>query len=300
MAFHNSLVSALADVPHWEVIYVDDGSSDNSIALVKSLHDADARVMLVSLSRNFGKENALTAGLAMAKGEAIISLDADGQHPVELIPDFIAAWQDGHRVVIGLRQNESGDGLSKGLVSRGFYALINRISSQKLVAGAADFRLIDVTVRDEFLKLTEVDRITRGLIDWLGFQPVYIPFHSKDRLQGEPTYNKRMLVRLALNSVVSLTPWPLYLFGYLGIFITTISFILGGAVFIEQLLLEDPWGWNFTGTAMLGILILFLVGVVLMSQGVLSIYLSHIHNQSKQRPLYVIDYQRSAGIIDKT
>lgn len=298
-SFHVSLVKILESQPSWEIVYVDDGSSDASVELVKSWHQADERVRLVALSRNFGKENALTAGLAVAQGDAIISLDADGQHPVELIADFVTAWQEGNRVVVGVRQNESGSGFAKGVVPKLFYWFMNQISTQKLVPGATDFRLIDKTVRDEFLKLKESDRITRGLIDWLGFQPVYIEFKSKARQHGEPTYSKRMLVRLAMNSIVSLTPWPLYLFGYLGIFITITSFLLGSVVFIEQLLLEDPLSWNFTGTAMLGILLLFLVGVVLMSQGILSLYLSHIHNQSKQRPLYVVDSQRSAGIIDR-
>jgi dolichol-phosphate mannosyltransferase len=146
------------------------------------------------------------------------------------------------------------------------------------------------------MNLQETNRITRGLIDWLGFEPNYIHFKAKTRLAGRASYSSRKLINLATNSFVSLSPKPLYLFGYLGILITLGAFLLGISVFIEQLILNDPLHWKFTGTAMLGILILFLVGIVLMSQGILSLYISHIHSQSKARPLYVVDYDKSVGI----
>jgi dolichol-phosphate mannosyltransferase len=174
------------------------------------------------------------------------------------------------------------------------------ISEDKLITGSTDFRLIDHSVRREFLNLKETDRITRGLIDWLGFRRSYIPFEAVARQKGSPGYNRRSLMRLAAHSFVSLTPEPLYLFGYLGIFITTVALALGSSVFVEQILMGDPLHWKFTGTAMLSILILFLIGLVLLSQGILSLYVSHIHSQSKQRPLYVIDREGSVGIGKKT
>ncbi len=296
--FHSSLIKVVEQSAGaaFEIIYCDDGSTDDTAQLVQHWHANNLSIKLIKLSRNFGKENALAAGIAEARGDAIIMLDSDGQHPVAIIPQFIKAWEEGAQVVVGMRTNSSKGGLIKHLSSLLFYKVFNKLTSQKLLAGSTDFRLIDKSVQEAFLSLKETDRITRGLIDWLGFRRQFIPFKVNPREDGTPGYNWRKLLKLAANSFVSLTPTPLYLFGYIGVFITVAAFAFGSSVFIEQLLLGDPWHWKFTGTAMLGILILFLVGIVLLSQGILSLYISHIHSQSKQRPLYVIDYQSSAGI----
>lgn len=296
-AFHVSLMDVLKPLDKtFEVIYIDDGSEDNTAQIIQNLHKTDMDIKLIKFSRNFGKENALSAGIAQACGQAIIMLDGDGQHPPDLIPKFIKAWQAGAQVVVGIRTDNVDEGWFKKLGSRFFYKLFNRFTGQKLVAGSTDFRLIDKSVQQAFLCLEETDRITRGLIDWLGFQREFINFKANPRLAGSPSYSPRKLMGLAANSFVSLSLTPLYLFGYLGVFITGLSLILGTSVLIEQIFLGDPWHWKFTGTAMLSILLLFLVGMVLMSQGILSLYISHIHNQSKRRPLYVIDHKGSAGL----
>ncbi len=296
-ALHQQLKNTLDALDKtYEIIYVDDGSTDNSNALVNDWARVDHHIRLIALSRNFGKESALAAGIAQAKGKAIIMLDSDGQHPVELIPQFIAAWQSGAQVVIGISEDKQGEGSFKRIGSRLFYKAFNRAAEQPLIPGSTDFRLIDAEVQKAFLGLEENDRITRGLIDWLGFKRTYIPFVTKERLHGTATYNRRKLIALAANSFVSLTSTPMFLFGYLGVFITVASLLLGTAIIIEQLILEDPLSWNFTGTAMLGVLIIFLVGIVLMSQGILSLYIAHIHTQSKKRPLYVINQASSAGV----
>lgn len=296
-AFHDSLMGVLCSLDEvYEVVYADDGSSDNTAELVRAWHVGDERIKLVRLSRNFGKENALTAGIAAARGEAIITLDGDGQHPVELIPRFVKKWQEGAQVVVGVRTANKNAGWSRRLASRLFYKLFNALTGQKLLPGSTDYRLVDRAVRRAFLELKEPDRITRGLIDWLGFKRSLVHFKANARAAGAARYGRGRLLQLAANSFVSLSPAPLYLFGYLGIFITLGALGLGLAVMIEQLIAGDPWHWKFTGTAMLGILILFLVGIVLLSQGILSLYISHIHNQTKQRPLYVIDHKASVGI----
>lgn len=284
----------------YEVIYCDDGSVDDTAEIVRELSVADARIKLVKLSRNFGKENALTAGIAHADGKAILMIDGDGQHPVELIPKFFEAWKKGAQVVVGVRDTNEKQGWVKAAGSRLFYKLFNMMTDQKLLPNSTDFRLIDKIVQKELLGLKETNRITRGLIDWLGFRKEYINFKANARTKGTAGYSVGKLMQLAANSFVSLTPKPLYLFGYLGSSITIIALLLGSAVFIEQLLLGDPLHWKFTGTAMLAILLLFLVGIVLISQGILSLYISHIHSQSKGRPLYIIDYQGSEGIEDET
>src|SRR5581483_7942963 len=282
--FNDSLLEVLNQLDlEFEVIYCDDGSTDNTSGLISKWAKTNRKIKLIRLSRNFGKENALTAGIAAAQGEAILMIDGDGQHPVELIPRFISAGRGGAKVVVGMRSDNTHLTWFKNFMSGGFYKVFNRLTHQKLMSGTTDFRLIDRSVQQVFLTLTESGRITRGLIDWLGFEREYITFKARPRLHGQPRYSYIKLVKLAANSLVSLSPKPLYVFGYLGIFITIGSFLLGTAVFIEQILLGDPGHWKFTGTAMLGILLLFLVGILLMSQGILSLYISHIHNQSKNR-----------------
>lgn len=296
--FHRTLQHAIQPINDvaFEIIYVDDGSNDTTVQIIHSLSSSDDTVRLLCLSKNFGKESALAAGIATAQGDAIITIDGDGQHPVAIIKDFITAWQKGAQVVIGVRQNDGTDDTVKTFGSKLFYKLFNMMSGQKIVPGSTDFRLISRQVQQAFLQLTESDRMTRGLIDWLGFKRAYISFTTLTRKNGNASYSRRKLVGLASNSFVSMTPMPLYIFGWIGVIITFFSLVLGLTVTIEQLLLGDPLGWDFTGTALLSILLLFLVGIVLMSQGLLSLYVSHIHTQSKRRPLYVIDYASSVRI----
>jgi glycosyltransferase involved in cell wall biosynthesis len=299
--FHDDLLKTVKGLTDdYEIIYVDDGSSDNTAELIGRFHSADSRVKLIKLSRNFGKENALTAGIAAATGQATLMIDGDGQHPVEAIPEFVAKWRDGAKVVVGVHLGHGAAGRVKRTGSKQFYRLFNRLTSQQLIPGSSDFRLIDREVSRAFLELKEGNRMTRGLIDWLGFRRELVYFEPKPRTSGEAGYGHSDLMRLAANSFVSMSPKPLYFFGYLGVLITGMSLLAGTAIIIEQLVLNDPWSWNFTGTAMLGILIIFLVGLVLLSQGILSLYISHIHSQSKGRPLYVIDRGASAGIPDET
>lgn len=296
--FHRSLLVALAisAIDAYEIIYCDDGSSDDADRLISVWHRDDPQVKLIKFSRNFGKENALSAGIAFAKGQAVIMLDGDGQHPPRFISDFVEAWREGAQVVLGVRTETTGETLSRRVGSKLFYGLFNKFARQKLIPGSTDFQLIDRAVQKAFLSLPESQRITRGLIDWLGFKRKLIYFQADARANGSPGYSFLKLIQLAMNSFVSLTLMPLYIFGCLGVFITAASLLLGSSVVIEQLLLGDPWHWRFTGTAMLAIVIVFLIGIVLLSQGILSLYISHIHQESKRRPLYVIDEANSVGI----
>ncbi len=280
----------------YEIIFVDDGSHDSTARVIADLHGMNGRVKLLSLSKNFGKEIALAAGIAAASGEAIILMDGDGQHPVDRIPDLVSAWKQGWQVVVGVRTHNRNEGLVKKYGSKLFYALFNRLSGQRMVPGSSDFRLIDRAVQQEFIKLNEPQSITRGLIDWLGFKRAYVTYAAHPRMHGPASYTFRNLSKLAAHSFVSLSPAPLYAFGYLGLAITGVSFVLGLAVLIEQIILNDPLSWDFTGTAMLSILVLFLVGLTLVSQGVLALYISYIHTQSKGRPLYVVNHRESRGL----
>ena len=280
----------------YEIIYINDGSSDGTAGLVAGLRANNPRVKLLQLSRRFGKELALTAGITHAEGDAVLTLDGDGQHPIDRIPDFIAAWQSGAQVVVGIRKANLREGFVKKYGSKLFYTLFNRLSGAHMVPASTDFRLIDRAVQQEFIKFSEPDSMTRGLIDWLGFKRVYIEYTALAREGGEAGYKLSQLIKLATNGFISSSPRPLYVSGYLGVFITTGAFLLGAFIFVEQLLLNDPWHLKFTGTAMLSTLVLFLVGIVLMSQGILALYISHIHSQSKRRPLFVVDSQASLGL----
>lgn len=281
----------------FEIIYVNDGSSDDSLRHLTAIAEGTPAVRVVNLSRNFGKEIATSAGIAHARGDATMILDSDGQHPPELVGRFLDKWRSGAQVVVGVRQSNQNEGIAKRLGSKMFYRLLNSISEMRTVPRSTDFRLIDRDVRREFLRFTERNRITRGLIDWLGFERDYVEFHAPARIAGEASYTIGKLVRLALNSFTTMSLRPLFFFGYLGVAITLLSLISGLFIIFEQFILGDPLLLNITGAAMLGIFVSFLVGIVLSAQGMMALYLSHIHAETQHRPLFVIDRARSIGLI---
>jgi polyisoprenyl-phosphate glycosyltransferase len=295
--FYKSLESSLAEMSYpFEIIFVNDGSQDNTLVNIQKLAKRDKRIKIVSLSRNFGKEIATTAGLHYAKGDAIIMIDGDGQHPPDVIPKFIDHWKKGARIVIGVRSKNQKEGMVKKLGSKLFYAMFNRFTGSRLAPGSTDFRLIDKIVRDEFIKLTERNRITRGLIDWLGFNREFVSFTANPRLSGSATYSFSKLLKLALDSFVSLSLTPLYFSLYLGLFILPLSFLLGLFSVIEMLI-GDPLNLHIKGSAYLIILTIFLMGILLVSQGIIAVYLSHIHTETQNRPLFILD-RKSSNRLD--
>jgi glycosyltransferase involved in cell wall biosynthesis len=295
-SFHSALAGQLGQLKDYEfeIIYCDDGSTDQTLAQLRELATSDSRLRIISLTRNFGKEMATTAGIQQARGRAILTLDADEQHPVELLPRFIAKWRDGAKVVIGFRTNQQSR-LLKRVVSRWFYRVFSRLTGLPLVPGATDFRLIDVSVQADFNRLTEHNRITRGLIDWLGYDRVYIDFEIKQRLHGDAGYSFQKLSKLGVDSVISLSSSPLYITAYIGAAVLPLSVLLG-LLMVGDALLGDPLNWHATGGAYVMVLVLFLIGVLLMSQGIIGLYLSHIHSETQNRPLYIIDKQSSVRL----
>ncbi len=281
------------------IIYINDGSKDDSLSLLQRIAYKDSRVRVISLSRNFGKEIATTAGIyAASDSDAVICLDADGQHPPELLKEFIDKWQSGAKVVTGVRKSNQKEGFVKKIGSKIFYKLFNSLSESRynMVPGSTDFRLIDKIVQEEFIRFTERNRITRGLIDWLGFKTDYVMFDAPERLAGKASYKASDLTKLAINSFISLSTKPLLISGYLGAFIFTLSTIAGLFIIVEQYLLGDPMNLAITGSAQLGIFLSCLVGLVLISQAIISIYLSHIHAQTQGRPLFIVDTSESVNI----
>lgn len=291
--FHKKLVAELnRSAPNYELIYCDDGSTDQSNKIIRDLAANNDRIRLVRLTRNFGKEIVTTAGIHQAKGEAIITLDADGQHPVELIPKFLDQWRAGSQVVVGIRTHNQREGFVKRYGSKTFYKFIARAAKVQLVPGATDYRLIDNSVQADFCNMTERNRITRGLVDWLGYGQSYIYFTANPRIAGNATYSFSKLFKLAVDSLISMSTSPLYIAMYLGLIVLPISVIIG-LTMVVNFLLGDPVGLHATASAYGVVFILFLVGVLLISQGIIGLYLSHIHTETQNRPLYVIDRKNS-------
>src|SRR3972149_2497551 len=272
----------------FEIIFVNDGSTDNSSAELDKITNNDYTVKVVEFSRNFGKEAATTAGLEICHGSACIIIDADLQHPVGLIPEFLQKWESGADVIIGVRHENKGEGLIKRAGSFIFYQTINVISETEITPRATDYRLLDRIVIEEFKKLKEKNRMTRALIDWLGFKRDYVYFNANERLYGKPSYNYLKLFRLAVSSYISHSLLPLKIAGYLGIVITSFSTLLGLVMFVDKFFLKDPYKMYFSGTAMLATIIMFLIGIVLSCLGLIALYIGNIHGEVVNRPMYIV------------
>lgn len=279
---------SLRDKYVFEIMFVNDGSRDKTIFEIEKLAQQDEMVKYIDFSRNFGKEIATTAGINNCSADACIMIDSDMQHPVELIPQFIAKWEQGKDVIIGIRRENKSDGWIKKLGSKLFYKIINRIADVYVVPNATDFRLIDKMVIGQFNRFTETNRMTRALIDWLGFRRDYIYFNANDRLHGTASYSFWKLFKLALNSFVSLSLVPLKLAGTLGIFITLVSGAGGFYILMGKYVFRTYFASTFSDAENLAILILFLVGIILMSIGLLALYVANIHSEVIDRPMYVI------------
>jgi glycosyltransferase involved in cell wall biosynthesis len=287
---HKHITQALAVLPiTYEIIYIDDGSTDDSLGIIKQLRKQDGTVRYSTFSRNFGKEAATSAGLRKALGDAAVMIDADGQHPVEIIGEFINKWQEGNKVVIGIRSSNTKEGLIKKYGSKLFYKMLNSLSGGGTIPRSTDFRLLDRRVIDEFNQLTEHNRITRGLIDWLGFKRDVVEFDAPARHSGKASYGLNKLIRLALHAFVSQTTRPLQIGGILGGITVCLSAVAGLFLLIEDYILGDPLNLAITGSAVLAIFVSFLVGLVLICQWLLAIYIESIHQETQNRPLYIVD-----------
>lgn len=294
----DQLLTALEKIENYdfEIIFVDDGSTDGTLDLLHEYAGRAKNFRVVSFARNFGKEIALSAGLRYAKGDCAITLDSDGQQPPKLIPKFIEEWEKGADVVTGVRDHYTKHGFIAKLGSKMFYWLLRRMGNKYTVPGSTDFRLLSRVVIDEYNKLTEHNRITRGLIDWLGYEQKYVKYTYGVRLAGKPSYNFKKLFRLAIDSFVSMSSTPLVIFGYIGIIITILSGLLGLFCLINQYVLGDPLHFYWPGTLQMAILITFLVGLVLISQAVTALYISSIHAEALNRPLFIVDQKKSRNL----
>jgi len=276
----------------FEIMFVNDGSSDNTLLEIEKLASENPAVKYLDFTRNFGKEIATTAGLNNCHGDACIMIDADLQHPIELIPEFLKKWERGFSVVVGVRKKRKSDSWLKILGSKLFYKILNKITDFEVMPNATDFRLLDREVINEFNRFTEKNRMTRALIDWLGFNRAYIYFDANDRLNGSASYSFWKLTRLALNSFVSLSLLPLKLASYLGLFITLFSGIMGIYILMGKYFFHWQFASTFSDAENLAIFIVFLVGIILISVGLLALYIANIHQEVIKRPAYVIKKKR--------
>lgn len=287
-----------------ELILVNDGSSDKTLPILQKISDEIQKKhwiesKVIAFSRNFGKEVALSAGFQNAKGDAVLSIDADGQQPPELINKFITSWENGNEIVIGIRDHYTKHGLIPKLGSKLFYKILHLMGNKTTVEGSTDFRLIDREVIDQYNQLTEHNRITRGLIDWMGFKKDYIKYIYGNRLSGKPSYSFSKLFRLAIDSFISMSTTPLSIFGFLGSFISLFAFLLGIFCIINQYLLGDPLHLYWNGAVQMTIFITFLIGLVMISQYATALYVSHIHAETQNRPLYIISKKESRNLNKK-
>jgi len=286
---YRAVKSIIKRLPHqFELIFVDDGSSDNSVQLIQRVAKKDKKVRVVELARNFGKEIAVTAGIHTARGDAAVIMDADLQHPPELLPQFVAEWEKGADVVVGVKKYSDKESWFKRFSSKSFYALLGKVSSSTITPHASDFRLISRKVIDTFKTFTERNRMTRGLIDWAGFDRRYIYFEAPPRLHGEASYSYRKLFGLAMNSFTAYSMLPLRVASWMGWIILAFSLMLGIFTVVQEYILGDPLKLDISGTAMLAMLLLFLVGVVLVCLGFVALYIARIHEEVINRPLFII------------
>jgi polyisoprenyl-phosphate glycosyltransferase len=269
----------------WEVLFVDDGSTDGTLAKLRAFNARDRRLKAVSLSRNFGKEIAVAAGLSYAGGDAAVVMDGDLQHPPELIRDFVAHWRSGFDIVYGQRIDRDTDTLAHRWGARAFYALFHKLSGTQLPKGAGDFRLLDRKAVDAMNRMRERVRFNKGLYAWMGFRSIGVPFQVPPRKHGGTSrWRPNQLLRFAIDGIASFTTIPLRVWSYLGLVISFLAFCYAMVFLVKTIL----FGSDVPGYPSLIISVMFFAGVQLISLGVIGEYLGRMYEEIKGRPLFLV------------
>ncbi len=268
----------------WEIVFSDDGSHDETAALVRQFHALDCRIGLVSLSRNFGKEIAMTAGLDQARGQAVVVIDADLQDPPELIPSLIARWKEGYDVVYARRTERDGESAVKRATAHLFYRVMNHLADRPIPADVGDFRLMSRRAVDALLQLRERHRFMKGLFTWVGFRQVEILYTRAPRAAGDTKWNYWRLWNFSIEGITSFSIRPLQFASYMGFVIAVAAAGYAFYIVLRTLLYGNP----VAGYPSLLAIVLFLGGVQLITLGIIGEYIGRIFNETKQRPLYVI------------
>ena len=268
----------------WEIVFVDDGSSDGSWELMCGLAAPDTRVRLIRLSRNFGHQAAITAGLNAARGDAVVVIDADLQDPPELISELVSRWRDGYDVVYAVRTARAGESRARLLSISVFYGLLRRIAGNDIPENAGDFRLMSRAVIDALASMPERARFLRGMTSWVGFRQTAVEYRRDPRFAGASKYPPRKLLRLALDGITSFSTVPIKLVTWLGFALVVFCLgVLGWTLYTRFFTNAAPQGW----TSLL-VVVLLLGGVQLLSLGILGQYIARIFDEVKQRPLYLV------------
>ncbi|MGD1806986.1 glycosyltransferase family 2 protein [Dapis sp. BLCC M126] len=276
----------------YEIICVNDGSRDNTLNYLIEHHNRNSVIKVVNLSRNFGKEVAMSAGLDYSTGKAVILIDADLQDPPELIGDMVGKWHEGYDVVYGTRKSRSG-GWLKQITANGFYRIIQKMTSIKIPQDTGDFRLMDRQVIEAIKQLPETHRFMKGLFAWVGFKQIAVKYDRPPRYKGETKWNYWKLWNFALEGITSFSAVPLKIWSYIGLFISCIAFVYAAYLIFRTLI----FGIDVPGYASLMVVTLFLGGVQLITLGVMGEYLGRIYAEVKRRPLYLV--RESYGFKDK-
>ncbi len=282
---HRRLTNALGKIGiKFEILYIDDGSTDATMVVLREIQSSDHQVRVVSLSRNFGHQVAITAGMEHAAGDAMVLVDADLQDPPEVIAELVERWQAGYDVAYGVRTEREGETAFKRWTAKLFYRLIGKLSDTKIPPDAGDFRLIDRKVAEALLAMPERDRFIRGMVSWLGFSQVAVPYRRAPRLAGKTKYPLFKMARFAADGIVSFSTTPLRVATWLGFAVSAFA-VFGILLTLYARLFGKNWvqGW-----ASLVIAILFLGGVQLICLGIIGEYVGRIYGESKRRPLYLI------------
>jgi len=284
-ALHPAVVSAMAPTGYdWELIIVDDGSTDRTADVIADLVDDDPRVKGIHLARNFGQQYALLAGIAEARGDAVVTMDADLEQPPAAIAEMIALWESGYQVVHGVRQDHPRIGLFKRVTSRWFYRVFRFLSRIPMEPGMLDFRLMDRTVVEAVLSMNETDFFLRGITTWIGYKQARLPYQAGLRAAGKTKYSLSKMIGFAVRGITSFSTFPLRLATYLGVAMTFLSLAYGVYVGVRYFFWEHPQ----PGYASTILLISLLMGVQFLLIGALGEYVGRIHVEVKRRPRYLI------------
>jgi polyisoprenyl-phosphate glycosyltransferase len=276
------VVCALDGMSH-EIIFVDDGSKDDSYPKMVYIANSDPNVRVIKLSRNFGHQMAITAGIDTAIGDAVVVIDADLQDPPEVIREFVEKWKAGYDVVYGVREKREGETKIKLFTANLFYRILKSLTNIEIPVDVGDFRLMSRPVVDQLKGLRERDRFIRGLVSWVGFKQTGVYYLRDKRYAGTTKFPFRKMIRFALDGLTSFSSVPLKLASWLGYFTSLVAFLYLCTVFVQKAL-----GYTVVGWATIMVAVLFLGGVQLLCLGIIGEYLGRIFNESKQRPLYII------------
>ena len=285
---YNRVTNILNKIAHYdyEILFINDGSKDKTLELLEEIANNDKKIKVISFSRNFGHQAAVTAGLKYATGDAIVIMDADLQDPPELMPDMLKKWEEGYDVIYGKRKARKGESAFKLLTAKAFYSTLNKISDVEIPKDTGDFRLVDRKVVDVINSLPEHNKFLRGLFSWVGFKQYAYEYERKERFAGKTKYPLKKMLKLAQDGILSFSTKPLKLVGALGLLSVIISVII-----LIYSLLSFAFNWNSLTAGWTSIMctITFLGGVILISLWMIGEYIARIYEETKQRPQYIVD-----------